>query len=81
MSTRTITPTPSFNPPAFQDEVLTVSEVASLLKMTPSQIYSMTRVRGQVHQNDPLPTLRINGNLRFLRSQIQAWLNRLGGVQ
>jgi excisionase family DNA binding protein len=58
-------------------EILTVEEVASLLKMSKRQIYEQTRQRGQVRQEHPIPTLRINGNLRFRRSDIEAWLNRL----
>jgi len=63
--------------PAFHDQILTVNEVAALLKMSRDQIYEMTRHRAKVRQAHPLPTLRINGNLRFSLRAIEAWLNRL----
>jgi predicted DNA-binding transcriptional regulator AlpA len=58
-------------------EILTVADVASVLKMSRRQIYEMTRHRGQVRLDHPIPTLRINGNLRFRRSDIEDWLDQL----
>lgn len=60
-----------------QSEILTVQEVADWLKMSRRQIYEMTRHRGKVRASDPIPVVRINGNVRFRRSDIEAWLNRL----
>jgi len=60
-------------------EILTLDEVAAWLKMTRSQVYGMTRKRSQVRQDHPLPVLRINGNLRFRKSDVEAWLARLAG--
>jgi excisionase family DNA binding protein len=60
-------------------EILTVDELAAMLKMNKRQIYSMTDKHtrtGSMRQN-PLPVLRINGNLRFRRSDIEAWLEKL----
>jgi excisionase family DNA binding protein len=58
-------------------EILTVDELASLLKMNRRQIYSMTETRTRSKQKHPLPILRVNGNLRFSRTAVEAWLQQL----
>lgn len=58
-------------------EILTVDELASMLKMTRRQIYSMTESRTRSRQTNPLPILRVNGNLRFSRIAVDAWLAKL----
>ena len=60
-------------------EVLTISELAVLLKMSKKQIYKSTRCAKHEHtqrtiQDHPLPVLKINGNLRFVKADIEAWL-------
>ena len=62
-------------------EILTVDELAALLKMSRRQIYSMTetRTRNGKMQDHPLPVLRVNGNLRFRKSDIEQWLEELAG--
>ena len=62
-------------------EILTVSELASLLKMTESQIFTMTRARGRQRMSHPLPVLRLNGNLRFRLSDVLQWLDRISKEQ
>lgn len=60
-------------------EILTVAEVAALLKMSKGQIYEMTRARtrsGAMREN-PLPVVKINGNVRFVRSDIEIWIEKL----
>lgn len=64
------------------DEILTVDELAALLKMSKSQVYEMTRERtrtGAMRQN-PLPVLKIHSNIRFRKRDIEAWLDRLVSV-
>jgi predicted DNA-binding transcriptional regulator AlpA len=61
----------------FENEILTVDDLAALLKMKRSQIYTMTRHRARVRHPLPLPLLRINGNLRFRRTEIAKWLDQL----
>jgi predicted DNA-binding transcriptional regulator AlpA len=58
------------------DEILTVDELAALLKMSKRQVYTMceTRTREGSMKNHPLPVLKINGNLRFSKASIQEWL-------
>ena len=57
--------------------ILTVSEVAELLKMKPSQIYTMTRSRARERMARPLPYLKLNGNLRFSKEAIEQWISEL----
>jgi len=59
-------------------EILTINELAAMLKMTRRQIYSMTetRTRTGAMRDNPIPILKINGNVRFLRSDVEAWLLR-----
>lgn len=59
-------------------DILTIDELAALLKMSRNQVYSMTRARAQAGPN-PLPICRINGNLRFRKQDILAWLERCAG--
>jgi hypothetical protein len=54
--------------------ILTVAEVAQLLKCKPSSIYNLTRSRGHVRYNNPIPVLRLPMGLRFRRSSVLAWL-------
>ena len=63
--------------PSLLDEILTVSDIAKLLKFSKGQVYDLTRSRAKIRQTLPIPTLRINGNLRFLRSEIEQWLRQL----
>jgi predicted DNA-binding transcriptional regulator AlpA len=61
------------------DEILTIDELAALLKMTKRQIYTMceTRTRNGAMKSHPLPVLKINGNLRFRKADVDSWLLRL----
>ncbi|HEX4424181.1 MAG TPA: helix-turn-helix domain-containing protein [Terriglobales bacterium] len=54
-------------------EIWTIDDVAAFLKMTPSQVYTMTRRRGQARMEHALPVRRINGNLRFDANDIREW--------
>jgi len=58
------------------DEILTVQGVADLLKMKPAQIYEMCRARTRARRTYPHPMMRLNGNLRFRRSDILKWLEQ-----
>lgn len=57
--------------------ILTVNELATWLKLSPSQVYSMTRKRGKVRMQNPLPVLNLNGNLRFSKETVEEWLKRV----
>ncbi len=56
------------------DEILTLDDVASILKTTPSSIYGMTRERARIRHKHPLPVLRLVCGLRFRKSDIEQWL-------
>jgi len=60
-------------------EILTVDELAAMLKMTTNQIYEMTRnrTRSGAMRDNPIPFVKINGNVRFVKSDIEAWLEKL----
>ena len=58
-------------------EVMTVNDLAKALQLSRSQIYDLTRTRGQVRNEIPLPVLRINSNLRFRKSDVELWLDAL----
>jgi len=57
-----------------ETDILTVAEVAELLKCKKSSIYNLTRNRGQARYDHPIPVLRLPMGLRFRRSSVLAWL-------
>lgn len=68
---------PISSPPA-ADEILTIPELATWLKMKPAQVYELTRCRGQMRREHPLPVLRFHRKaLRFRKSDVQEWLDIL----
>jgi len=56
------------------DVILTVAEVAELLRCKPSSVYNLTRRRGRARYDNPVPVLRLPCGLRFRRSSILSWL-------
>ena len=60
-------------------EILTVADLAAMLKMSTTQIYEMTRARTRTGamREHPLPFVKINGNVRFRKSDIEAWIEKL----
>jgi excisionase family DNA binding protein len=58
-------------------DILTMAEVADILKLKPTAVYEMTRARSQARQDHPIPFLRIAGHLRFRRCDIEQWLETL----
>jgi len=60
-------------------EILTVDEVAALLRMSRSQTYKLTQPRtasGDLREH-PLPVLRIGTSLRFRKSDVEEWIEKL----
>jgi predicted DNA-binding transcriptional regulator AlpA len=57
-----------------QDIILTVAEVAELLRCKESSVYNLTRRRGAARYDNPIPVLRLPCGLRFKKSSILAWL-------
>jgi excisionase family DNA binding protein len=58
-------------------EILTVDELASLLKMNRRQVYTMMETRTRAKQEHPLPFVRVNGNLRFDKVAVTEWWKKL----
>lgn len=52
------------------EPVLTIEEVAKVLKMKPEQVYELTRGRCR----RPLPFLKVGKFLRFRLSSVDKWL-------
>ena len=51
------------------DEILTVVEVAELLKVAEKTVYTMA-------QRTEIPCFKVRGQWRFRRSDIDAWIER-----
>lgn len=51
------------------DEILTVSEVAELLKVAEKTVYTMA-------QKGELPAFKVRGQWRLKREDIHAWIER-----
>ena len=64
------------SPIASQTEILTVSELAVWLKCSKRSVYELTRKRGQLGHDIPLPVLRLPCGMRFRRADIEEWLQR-----
>jgi hypothetical protein len=56
------------------NDILTVAEVAELLKCRPSSVYNLTRLRGRRRYENPIPVIRLPLGLRFRRPSVLAWL-------
>jgi predicted DNA-binding transcriptional regulator AlpA len=60
-------------------EILTVGEIATILRISKSQVYELTHPRtrsGDVREN-PLPVVRIGTAVRFIRKDVEEWVERL----
>jgi excisionase family DNA binding protein len=56
--------------PTANSEIITASEVAALLRMTPAWVYAETR-------HNRIPHMRLGRYFRYRRSTIEAWMNEL----
>jgi predicted DNA-binding transcriptional regulator AlpA len=63
-------------PVVTQTEILTVEDLAAFLKCSKRSVYELTRRRGQTCHEIPLPILRLPCGMRFLRSDVEAWIRR-----
>ena len=57
------------------DNLVTIDELAEILKVQKSWLYSRTRQRGA----DSIPTLRIGKYLRFRVEEVLDWLDKYLG--
>jgi excisionase family DNA binding protein len=62
-------------------EILTVDELAAMLRMSRSQIYELAKAwaRSGELREQPLPVLRIGTAVRFRKSDVDAWIEKLVG--
>jgi predicted DNA-binding transcriptional regulator AlpA len=62
------------------EQLMTVNEVAGLLKVSRHSVYELAKERtrsGDVREK-PLPCVRIGSLVRFRRSAVEAWIESLG---
>jgi len=70
------TPTTSSPAVATLDEILTVHEVAQIIRCKPSSVYNLTRKRGAARYSHPIPVIKLPCGLRFRKSSVIEWLYR-----
>jgi excisionase family DNA binding protein len=60
-----------------QQTILTIDEVASLLRVSKRSIYEYVSARGrQRMKQNPFPVLRIGDRCLFVKEDVFAWINR-----
>ncbi len=59
------------------DELLTLEELADRLKISKTTAYGLTRKRAKIRSQHPLPCIKLGKELRFVWSQVVAWLSQL----
>lgn len=65
------------HPAKQNDELLTVADLAAILKCKESSVYNLTRRRGRARYDNPVPVLRLPMGLRFRRESVMTWLRSL----
>lgn len=64
-------------------EILTVKEVASLLRVSIWHVYELTQPRhksGDIREN-PLPCIRLGKAVRFSKAAVEQWLNTISATK
>jgi excisionase family DNA binding protein len=60
-----------------EQTILTIDEVAAMLRLSKRAVYELTSERGRERmKRNPLPVLRINSTIRFVREDVLAWINK-----
>jgi excisionase family DNA binding protein len=60
------------------NDILTVDEVAALLKISRRSAYELTRERTRRRQKKPIPLLRLNAKcVRFKKADVEQWIEEL----
>ena len=57
-------------------EILTIDELAAWLRISRRSVYELTSERGKANSKHPLPVLRIGKSIRFVRADVQAWIDK-----
>ena len=61
-----------------RDEVLTLREVARILKTRTNQIYELTRRRAKARTDSPLPVFKVHSKMaRVKKSDLMKWIDDL----
>lgn len=55
-------------------EILTVPEVAQIIRCKQSSVYNLTRKRGAARYAHPIPVIKLPCGLRFRKSSVLTWL-------
>lgn len=63
-----VLPTTAGASPPMTDEILTLSEVAQMLKVAEKTVYTMA-------QKGDLPAFKVGGQWRFRRTDLNAWID------
>jgi excisionase family DNA binding protein len=58
-------------------EILTIDELSAWLKVSKRSVYELVSARGRARMKFPLPVLRIGSTIRFVRSDVESWINKL----
>jgi hypothetical protein len=58
------------------EQIWTITKVASYSKMSPRQVWELMRRRGQERSECPLPCFKIHSKC-FRKSDVQQWLEAL----
>lgn len=64
-------------------EILTVEEVASLLRVSKRHVFELAQPRtrsGDIREN-PLPCIRLGKSVRFSKSAVEQWLNTISATK
>lgn len=60
-----------------EQTILTIDEVATLLRVSKKTVYEWTSERGRERlKSNPFPVLRIGSTIRFVHDDVLAWINR-----
>lgn len=60
-----------------EQTILTIDEVASMLRVSKKTVYEWTSTRGiERLRRNPFPVLRIGSTIRFVREDVLAWINK-----
>ena len=60
-----------------EQTILTIDEVAAMLRVSKRAVYEYTSDRGRERmKHNPFPVLRLGSTVRFVREDILAWISR-----
>ena len=63
------------------DAILTLEEAGAILKLSKSQMYSLTRARGAARSAVAFPVIRLHSKaLRVRRSDLFKWIDDIAGT-